>query len=71
MVCHKQSVYLGGFGVVQVPKLDMPISCCDKIGAVTRKRHGCHFTRDFISSHKYIFLKGNKKIKHGIIPETV
>lgn len=57
--------YLGGLGVIQVPKLDMSIPCCNKVSAVIRKRHGCHFTGDFVGSHQYIFLgKDHKKTWH-------
>lgn len=43
--------------MVQIPKLDMSVAHCDKIGAVLRKRHTCHLTGHLVGSHNHIFLQ--------------
>lgn len=43
--------------MVQVPKLDMSVPHCDKIGAVLRKRHTRHLTRHLVGRHNHIFLR--------------
>lgn len=49
--------HLGGFAVIQVPKLDMSISSSDKVTAVLREWHCCHLTWDFVGCHYNVFLE--------------
>lgn len=49
--------HLGGFTVIQVPELDMSISSSDKVTAVLREWHCCHFTWDFVGCHNDVFLE--------------
>lgn len=53
----KQCDYLAGFGMVQIPKLDMSVPHCDKVGAVLRERHARHLTGHLVGSHHDIFLQ--------------
>lgn len=48
---EKQKVYLGGAGIFQVPKFDMPVAHRDKVGAIFGKRNGLHLRRYFIWGH--------------------
>lgn len=54
-----QCGYLAGFGMVQIPKLDMSVPHCDKVGAVLRERHTGHLTGHLVGSHHYVFLQEN------------
>lgn len=49
--------YLAGFGMVQIPKLDMSVPNCDKVGAVLGERHARHLTGHLVGSHHYVFLQ--------------
>lgn len=47
---------LGGFGVVQVPELDMAVASSNKVGAVVREGDGGDLTRHLIGCDNDVFL---------------